>query len=404
MPRLIIVGYDPGLTTAFAAVDLNGRFITAQKKKEWPSAAVAQAIREVGRPLVIAVDKRRASEKAEKLAARFGCKLWSPEKDLGVKEKNEVVKRIIEGENFKEPQSFSSHEKDAIAAAFFAFKEFEKLFLKIDNALLRAGLENHKEDVKRAIVFGEAKNINEALERIKEKKVRKEKRVEKDQPQTGKREAQLKSKIKRLERSLEIQKLYIERLEKKVKELERAKAQLQREQLKKSEKGRREVLQRREIRLRENIIAGLQTEVSKLKRLNKKLIKEIEKRDEFVQIVEDGNVPLVPVEEWSREALAVADRAYKAKDKILWVKRFVQSNAATRYCIALHPKAIVMEPDEVTERMLRNADIAIVKSIKPVEHNFYGSVSRKEFEAATKSSARVGFLKWLKEYQERHII
>ncbi|MEM5814747.1 MAG: DUF460 domain-containing protein, partial [Candidatus Aenigmatarchaeota archaeon] len=95
MPRPIIVGYDPGLTTAFAALDLKGNLIAARSQKEWPGSAVAQAIREAGQPLIIAVDKRQASDSAEKFAARFGCRLWSPDADLGVAEKGEAVRRLV---------------------------------------------------------------------------------------------------------------------------------------------------------------------------------------------------------------------------------------------------------------------------------------------------------------------
>jgi hypothetical protein len=409
MPRPIIVGYDPGMTSAFAALDLKGNLLAAQGQREWAGSAVAQAVREVGQPLLIAVDRANASDSAEKLAARFGCSIWSPDKDLGVAEKAEAVKQLVAEEfrkSGKETPSYSIHEKDALAAAIFAYKSFAGQFSKIDDTLAQVGMGAYGDEVKRMVLSGDVKNINEALEKIRKRDGRENahetKAEERPRAQAAgsKTEQVLTSKIKDLERSLDIQKMYIEKLEGKIKDLEKTKAQMQEDQLRKSDAGRKQLLENKEVSLRETMIGNLHVETSELKKENERLHAEIRKRDERTAILEEGAVPLIPVEEWSRESLAEADRNFKAKDGILWVCRFSQSNNAAKYCIALHPKAVAIDCDDVTEKLLRNADVTVMKGLAPQKREFYASAQREVLERASKGGERSGFLKWLKDYRE----
>jgi hypothetical protein len=409
MPRPIIVGYDPGMTTAFAALDLKGNLLAAQGQREWAGSAVAQAIREAGHPLIIAVDKRQASDSAEKFAARFGCSIWSPDKDLGVAEKADAVKQFVAEEakkSGKDAPSYSIHEKDAMAAAIFAYKAFAGQFSKIDDTLAQVGMGAYGDEVKRLVLSGEVKNINEALEEIRKRDSRENARETKaeERPRAqaagSKTEQVLTSKVKDLGRSLDIQKMYIGKLEGKIKDLEKTKAQMQEDQLRKSESGRRQLLENKEVSLRETMISNLHIETGELKKENERLRAEIRKRDEHTAILEEGAVPLIPVEEWSREKLAEAGRSFKAKDGLLWVRRFNQSNNAAKFCIALHPKAVAIDCDDVTEKLLRNADITVVKGLSPQKREFYASAPREELERASRGGERSGFLKWLKDYRE----
>jgi len=410
MPKPIIVGYDPGMTTAFAAIDLKGNLITAHGQREWASSAVAQAIREAGQPLIIAVDKRQASDSAEKFAARFGCKLWSPERDLGVDEKSEAVKALIKelakNPNEAEP-GFSVHEKDALAAAIFAYKSFAGQFSKIDDTLAQAGMAAYGDDVKRMVVAGGAKNLSEALDKIREKAdkgkavLKEAERPKLQAPTHSKPEQALTNKIRDLERSHGIQKMYIEKLESKARELERSNARLQEEQLKKSDSGRLQLLENKEVSLRENMISNLHVEIAELRKERERLLSEIRKKDERTAILEEGLVPLIPVAEWNREALSETDRTCKAKDSVLWIQSFSACNNAAKFCIALHPKAVAIECDDATERLLRNADITVMKGVRPSKREFYGAAGREELERAAKGGERASFLKWLRDYQRQ---
>lgn len=409
MPKPIIVGYDPGMTTAFAALDLKGNLLATQAQKEWASSAIAQAIRESGHPLIIAVDKRQASDSAEKFAARFGCKLWTPDSDLKVEDKYEAVKKLIAEEmkrkGEKETPGLSVHEKDALAAAIFAYKAFAGQFSKIDDTLAQVGMSAYGDEAKKMVVTGIAKNVNEALDKLRERANKENVRAEeRPQPQIAaksKSDQALTSKIRDLERSLDIQKMYIQKLETKIKDLEKSKSQMQEDQIRKSDAGRRELLENKEVSLRENMISNLHADLNGLRKENEQLRAEARRRDELAAILEEGSLPLVPVAEWSRESLAEADRNFKAKDRILWVKKFGQSNNAAKFCIALHPKAVAIDCDDVAEKLLRNADITVIKGLRPNQREFYGAATKEEVERAARSGERAGFMKWLKEYRDR---
>jgi hypothetical protein len=81
------------------------------------------------------------------------------------------------------------------------------------------------------------------------------------------------------------------------------------------------------------------------------------------------------------------------------VLRFAPSNAAAKYCMALRPRAVAIECDDVTEKLLRNADVAVAKGLKPHMREFYGSAGREELGRALRGGEKTGFLKWLREYQ-----
>lgn len=55
-PRYLIVGIDPGTTTAFAALDLDGNLLHLQSSRQMNMGDVIEALYKVGKPLIIASD------------------------------------------------------------------------------------------------------------------------------------------------------------------------------------------------------------------------------------------------------------------------------------------------------------------------------------------------------------
>ena len=78
--KSIILGLDPGTTTAFAALDLNGRIIRIFSKKDLGQQDLVSAVSTVGKPLLIGVDKSKEPRAAEKLAATFSSLSAIPSK------------------------------------------------------------------------------------------------------------------------------------------------------------------------------------------------------------------------------------------------------------------------------------------------------------------------------------
>ncbi len=400
--RAIIVGIDPGLTTAISAFDLKGNFIAAFSKKNVETIKLAKFISELGQPLIFAVDKAKPPAAAEKLAASFACKLFAPQSDLKIVEKSAIVKDVLsdlesENSNIK-PLKFSSHEKDAIAAAIAAYKMHATEFSKIDDSLGALGMEQYGDVVKCMLLRGEVKNISEAVARL----VSEQKPVVKRQQNvtvnvTQNNEAR---KVRELDNRLQIQKVYIEKLEERLKSVEKSKEQLLESQLKQNSEARRQVLRQKEIVLRDSLIAGLKEELEGLRKIKENLQIEVARHDEVSQILEENCVPVVPVKEYSREALAAADSLFKIKGCVVWIQNFHESNAATKFLIALSPRIVIGKIVDAARDKLVEAGIGVV-ACTPQQRHLWAFIPEKELEAALSSTERKNFLRWLEAYKMR---
>lgn len=144
------------MTTAVAVVDLNGRVIAVKSKKEFKKQEILEFISQYGKPLIVATDKKKPPKFVEKIASTCGCILFSPRNDMQVEEKNVITKEF----------GLSVHEKDAVASAKYAYKNYILQFSKIDTSLSSLGLGKYGDKVKEMILLRKAKNIAEAIERV----------------------------------------------------------------------------------------------------------------------------------------------------------------------------------------------------------------------------------------------
>ncbi len=161
-------------------------------------------------------------------------------------------------------------------------------------------------------------------------------------------------KIKTLENSLMIAEEYSEKLESKVRSLEKQKKMLFEEEKKKSEGQRKKVLEGKEIALRDSLIKNLSTEIGLLK-------KRFSKVDELEMIGRDGCVPVVYVGDFDKEAILEKDRIFGINGSIVFFER-VSGNVlpSVKTLITLQPNAVIAGLDEDAVRMLRNADICVI--------------------------------------------
>ena len=106
----VIVGVDPGSTSAVAAVDFQGELELLESGKNFPPRDIISEIVEAGKPVMVTSDKGETPSKVKKIAASVGAREFVPEKDLSKDRKKELG------------QGSNSHEKDASAAAMHAFK------------------------------------------------------------------------------------------------------------------------------------------------------------------------------------------------------------------------------------------------------------------------------------------
>lgn len=121
----LIIGIDPGNTTAIAAINLDGETELMESRLEFPQHEIINRIIETGYPLVIATDKEEIPSNVEKIASSLGSRRFTPENDLSQERKSELGK----GDN--------SHEKDAYASAVHAYKQMRKQIRKINQRSAR---------------------------------------------------------------------------------------------------------------------------------------------------------------------------------------------------------------------------------------------------------------------------
>ncbi|KTG08183.1 hypothetical protein AUR64_01010 [Haloprofundus marisrubri] len=118
----VIVGIDPGTTTAVAVADLDGNVLDVYSTRTDDTAGVIEWLIERGRPTIVAADVHPMPETVEKFRRSFEAVGWAPPKDLPVDEKLHRT-RDIDYDN--------DHERDALAAALFAYDAHEDQFARI---------------------------------------------------------------------------------------------------------------------------------------------------------------------------------------------------------------------------------------------------------------------------------
>src|SRR3989344_5540755 len=122
--KLLIVGIDPGITTAYAVLDIEGKLVHLNSSKQLDLKLIISQIIGFGKAVLVGTDKAKAPRLVEEFAAKLGAKIIVPEDDLRVDEK----KKMTNGFSFND-----EHQGDALASALFAYREAKPLLDKIDS-------------------------------------------------------------------------------------------------------------------------------------------------------------------------------------------------------------------------------------------------------------------------------
>lgn len=394
MTKPIIVGIDIGTTTGLAIYDLNRNLLFTGSKR---NISIDNLIREIsfyGKPLIIATDKKRVPQPITKISASFNCRVFSPDHDLTIEEKDEIIRIHIK----------DIHEKDALSAATYAFKHFAPQFNNIDRNLESSGMSQFKDKVKEMILNREAKNIAEAIEKLKPSKEEKVERVVKEFYLNWREKAkELEMELKEEKRRNEILKNYSEKLEEKSKDLERQKQEYIEEEIKKNEEARKKVLKDKEIRNRDILIKQLQFELSKQRNLKSVFEENLKVQEELKDIDNENLVSVIIIPEFTKESISHVNRKFNIRDKIVWIKNFNSSKASSNFLALLKPKVVIGEMDEETKEIFRKAEIIIVDTIKPEQRNYFAAISPESIENEIKKIERKNFVSWLEDYRERTI-
>jgi predicted RNase H-like nuclease (RuvC/YqgF family) len=118
----VLVGIDPGTTTAVAVVGLDGEVLDVLSTRTADTAAVIEWIVERGRPVVVAADVTPMPETVEKIRRSFDAAGWEPDRDLPVDSKQHRT---------RDAGWDNDHERDALAAALCAYDDHEDQFERV---------------------------------------------------------------------------------------------------------------------------------------------------------------------------------------------------------------------------------------------------------------------------------
>ncbi|MEM5781771.1 MAG: DUF460 domain-containing protein [Candidatus Aenigmatarchaeota archaeon] len=388
----ILVGVDIGVTTGLAIYDLNRNLLYVGNKRNISIENLIKEISSFGKPIIIATDKKKVPQPIAKIAASFNCKVFSPDHDLTTEEKENIIRIPIKDE----------HEKDALAAATFAYKYFAPQFNNIDKNLESLGLKEYSDKVKEMIINKEAKNIAEAIEKIRPKEEEKKVIVKEIYLNWREKAKELENELKEAKRSYEILKTYTQKLEEKIKELERQKQELLEEQVKKNEETRKMVLKDKEIKLRDILIKQLQFELRKQKSLKASLEEQVKIQDELNKIQSENLLPVIKIQDFTKENIFNANKKFNIRNKVVWIKNFKPSKPSLGFLISLKPKIVLGNLDNESKERLKKAGIIVVETIKPEERNYYAAISPEKIENEIKKIERKEFLNWLESYKKRY--
>ncbi len=255
----IIVGIDPGTTTAVAVLTLEGELRMLHSSRTISIPDVIEMVAEEGRPLIIASDVFPTPNAVEKIRRAFNAVSGSPGDVLTAEDKIE----------FATPYGYSNnHERDAIAAAASVYRKnknkFEQIRKKIPHGV-------DADEVIAQVVRG--KSVDAVISGLAEEKIN-EPEVEKIPEKTDDEVLRLREQVRKYEESLEGMKKYQDELKNELALKDNTVRKLEELIEKQRTRAYRELKKDKTVKIRNKEIMNLQGKISE----NKKTIKELSER------------------------------------------------------------------------------------------------------------------------------
>lgn len=366
--HLIIIGIDPGTTTAFSILDVNGNLLKIASYKNLGLSALISMVMPYGNIMLVGTDKKNCPKFIENFAVKTGARIVTPKQDLLVSEKKKLLKGI---------KTKNSHEADSLASAIFAYKDVYPLFKKVDSFLSRKG-KNHLSNKIKKIVLMKNMSITDAIKYIEKpvkRKILPVKESIKEKEVTKKRISPLYKKLKSLENTNTLIRNQNIELKKNLKKIQ----EKQRFLIKKtatliSDKKANELLKFREKR----IISLDRESKEKDKKINK-LNDEIKKINNL--ILNMGNNVLV------KKLDNLGYNEFLVKNKILNIKQgdvllVDNPNIFSEKTInALKNRVdVIISKKNVNKKIRENLDFIDDSKLKITESKFFAIVNKKDFE------------------------
>ncbi|NHN46021.1 DUF460 domain-containing protein [Halostella sp. JP-L12] len=340
----VLVGIDPGTTTAVGVVDLDGNVLDVLSTRTADTAEVIEWIVERGRPILVAADVTPMPETVEKIRRSFDAAAWAPVSDLPVDEKQHRTREV--GYD-------NDHERDAVAAALFAFDDhrdqFERIARKVPPRMDRG-------EITARVLAGE-----ESVETVIDDLTETDEDEEETTEHTPRELTDDEKRIRDLERQVERLQDHVEDLNDTVEEKDARIDELEGKLDAARSEERREVRKDREVtrleRETERLERELETERQRNEELQGKLdrLKELWKLDHsnFSDVAAEKKnlVPVKPVEKFTKGALEAADEAYGlAEDDVVYLRDASGAGRSTAEKLAeVNPRVVLKSGGDLSD-------------------------------------------------------
>jgi hypothetical protein len=330
-PRYLIVGIDPGTTTAFAALDLDGNLLHLQSSRQMAMADVIESLYKVGKPLVIATDVQEMPYSVEKIRRAFSAIAFVPKQDVSVDTKVELTAPF--------PYA-NDHERDALSAALDAYRQYRH---KFQNLIKRIPPGHDLDEVRARVIRGQS--LDTVLEEMKVP-VREPKEI-----QTAPVPAEIgrhDERVRVLDGMVKRLRTFVSELQEEVKakeyEIHRLQARIRRVHTTREAEHAKDV----EVVRRDAIIQSLKKRLRKEERYNRNLVKRLVRIRKFAELSMEGEVvPVKVMEALTKDGLRrLAEDAGIEEGDIIFVSRTDGwGRNIVRDLAVLRVKAVVLGAD-----------------------------------------------------------
>lgn len=397
--RSVILGIDPGTTTALAVVDLDGKLLEVFSSRNFSFSDVLSFTTKYD-VTVVASDVAPAPKFAEKVASSLNSVLFVPAQPLSVADKVAVV-----NEKFSRSSYANPHERDALAAAAKAYSNYRNTLEQVDKKLEELQLTKLRSEVRKHVLKGES--IEAAIARLtrRREEVRREEKPEVIPDEHRRIIKTLREEIRILKEDREEFKELLGESRQRIAELERKLAYMATEES-------RMVRREREIALREREIQALKSGLYEEKMLRENLQKKLNELQKISLLESSGNLSLLKIiPQFTKEKISEVRDAIKSGD-VLYIQDTSGGGSSTaEKLLKLNPRAIIADKEKMSHparEVLRNAIIVspdrlrinLIENFGIVESNALEEEIKKEKERMKiESAARLESI--IEEYKQR---
>ncbi|WP_435551056.1 DUF460 domain-containing protein [Natrinema sp. CGMCC1.2065] len=353
----VVVGIDPGTTTAVAIVSLEGEVLDVWSSRTSDTADVIEWIVERGRPVIVAADVTPIPETVEKFRRSFDAAGWTPDSDLPVDEKQHRT---------REQPYDNDHQRDAMAAALYAIDDHADQFDRIADKL-PPGID--RGEVTARVVAGE-ESVEAVLTDLRDDGGGEDDEAAEHEPRELTEEEQ---RIKDLERQVERLQSHVETLEGRVEDRDDRIDELESELSLARREERTQVRKDREVNRLEQKANRLERERDEAREEVEDLEQKVERMKALwkldhsnfsdVSAEKEGLVPVKVVEKFTKGAIREADEQYGiAGGDVVYIRDASGAGRSTAQLMAeFDPRVILKEGglSEIADEILFEAEVPV---------------------------------------------